>query len=117
MCESGKGRVLRTNKGKLEEFVNLGSFTRGMIAYKDKVIVATSLKRESTSNKVPPENIPENRCGIHLIDKSGKVLDSIFFDDGEEEQNKQEIFDIQLIPQRHTICSHGADIYPFLHAL
>ena len=77
VCESGKGMVLRRRGDRLEVVINLNSFTRGMIAIDDFVLIATSKIRESRCNiQLDKQMLTENRCGIHLLDsKNLKLLD------------------------------------------
>ncbi len=113
VCESGKGRVLRRRGDRLEVVINLGSFTRGMIAIDDFVLIATSKIRESRCNvQLDRQMLAENRCGIHLLDKNNlKLLDSYYFED------KKEIFDIQFIPEDYLIVTAEHPQFQFLHQL
>lgn len=113
VCDSGRGRVLRREGNKLEAIADFKSFTRGMIATDDYIIVATSKVREHARNpQIDKSKLTENKCGIHICDRSSfKLVESYYFPD------KKEIFDIQLIPENHYIITADSDPFKFIHIL
>lgn len=113
VCDSGRGRVLRRSGDELEAIANLRSFTRGMIATDDYIIVATSKIRENACNpQIDKSLLTENKCGIHFCDRHNfKLVESYYFED------KKEIFDFQLIPENHYIITADSEPFKFIHLL
>jgi uncharacterized protein (TIGR03032 family) len=113
VCDSGRGRVLRRSGNRLEEVISLKSFTRGLIATEQFIIIGTSRVRDGKVNpQVERDNLTVNRCGLHFCDRSSlKLVQSYYFDD------KKEIFDFQLIPTNHYIVSADSEPFPFIHLL
>jgi uncharacterized protein (TIGR03032 family) len=113
VCDSGRGSVLRRSGDKLEAIANLGSFTRGMIATDDYLIIGTSKVREKAINpQIDKSKLTVNRCGLHVCDRHNfRLLESYYF------QDKTEIFDFQLIPENHYIVSADSEPFKFIHLL
>lgn len=113
VCDSGRGRVLMREGNKLKEVIRLGSFTRGIATTNDYILVSTSKTRKNhRSKQVLEEYITKDQCAIHLFDAhSFEHLNSYIFEE------RQQIFDIQLIPENHIILTPDSKPFDFIHRL
>jgi uncharacterized protein (TIGR03032 family) len=95
--DSGYGRLVAVDRGRLEPLLQLPGWTRGLCVAGDIAFVGTSRVIPRFRQYAPGLAVDDSRCGLHAVDlRSGTVLGSLYWPNGNQ------IFAIEAVPAAWT---------------